>query len=51
MNQLLYMHLELAPLEQGYNLVVQNTANGQKVLIAPTHTNPRTAHDVQGGNQ
>ena len=49
-NQLLYMHLELAPLEQGYNLIVQNTTNGQKVLIAPAHTDTRTAHNVQGGN-
>ena len=46
-NQLLYMHLELAPLEQGYNLVIINTPKGQAAMIGLTPTAPRVQ---QGGN-
>ena len=45
------MHLELAPLQQGYSLVIRNTPKGQAAIIAPTHgltpTGPRVQ---QGGN-
>ena len=50
-NQLLYMHLELAPLEQGYKLVIQNTPKGQAAMIAPTHgLTPAGPRVQQGGN-
>ena len=39
-NQLLYMQIELAPLEQRYSLDIRNTTKGQAAMIAPT----------QGGN-
>ena len=35
------MHLELAPLEQGYNLVIINTPKGQAAMIGLTPTAPR----------
>ena len=41
------MHLELAPLEQGYNLVIINTPKGQAAMIGLTPTAPRVQ---QGGN-
>ena len=46
-NQLLYMHLELAPLEQGYNLVIRNTPKGQAAMIVPTHGLTPTGPRVQ----
>jgi hypothetical protein len=45
------MHLELAPLEQGYKLVIQNTPKGQAAMIAPTHgLTPAGPRVQQGGN-
>ena len=41
------MHLELAPLEQGYNLVIINTPKGQAAMIGLTPTGPCVQ---QGGN-
>ena len=50
-NQLLYMHLELAPLEQGYNLVIRNTPKGQAAMIAPTHGLTPSGPRVQQGGK